>query len=85
MRSPCLRSTQSRDPGPALSKGFRELAAGRNVVYTIRYIQNNLPYASRIETGGFNPGPRVTGGFSSQAPSGVYGVTFNEMRIRYTL
>ena len=66
--------TTSRDSGPALNRGFRDLAAGRNAVYTVRYVQNNLPY-----------GPGLERGNSQQAPLGIYGVTFNEVRIRYTL
>ncbi|MCP3684776.1 MAG: hypothetical protein GY861_19075 [bacterium] len=36
------------------------------------WISNNLPYAEKLEYGGYNDGPKTTGGFSKQAPQGVY-------------
>ena len=39
------------------------------------WISNNLPYAEKIEYGGYNDGPKVTGGYPSQmknGPAGVY-------------
>jgi len=41
-------------------------------------LSNNLPYAETIEFGGYNDGPKTTGGFSKQAPKGV--VRVNVMR-----
>lgn len=46
--------------------------------YSLVYIQNNVPYGEIIEFGKYN-GPTVkvdAGGFSRQAPKGVYGLSF---------
>jgi len=37
--------------------------------FTVIYVQNNLPYASELENGS-----------STQAPQGVYAVTFNNLK-----
>jgi len=62
------------EAGSAISRGLQELSSGRNAVYTIRYIQNNLPYGRKLENGS-----------SRQAPRGVYGITFNEIRVKFAL
>lgn len=48
-----------------ISAGAGTLSQARNP-YQIIYIQNNLPYAERLENG-----------YSDQAPAGVYQVTFD--------
>lgn len=52
------------------------------------YIQNNLPYAAVIEYGGYpNPpkkGTKTTGGYSKQAPRGVYNVAFLSTVAQFT-
>jgi hypothetical protein len=35
-------------------------------------IFNNQPYAEMLDFGGYGNGPKTTGGFSSQAPKGIY-------------
>lgn len=52
----------------AKAAGSLEIGAARNP-YQIIYIQNNLPYSERLEEG-----------YSSQAPNGVYQVTFDSLR-----
>lgn len=39
--------------------------------WSVFTLTNNLPYAEKIEYGGYNDGPKTTGGYSKQAPSGV--------------
>lgn len=46
--------------------------AALHVPYTTVYIQNGLPYAEVLENGS-----------STQAPAGIYQVTFNSMAQRY--
>ena len=43
-------------------------------------IANGMPYGEVIEFGKFGDGPKTIGGFSSQAPAGVYAVTFNSLK-----
>ena len=68
------RDITGENRNTAMTRGSQELARSRNVVYTTRYIQNNLPYGRKLE-----------GGSSQQATQGVYGVTFNEIRVKFTL
>ena len=42
------------------------------------YLANNLPYAVRLEEGGYNDGPKTVGGFSRQAPAGMVALTVQE-------
>ena len=35
------------------------------------YLTNNLPYAQRVEFGGYSSGPNTTSGFSNKAPRGM--------------
>lgn len=37
---------------------------------TVFTLTNNLPYAHKLEYGGYGDGPNTTGGYSKQAPSG---------------
>ncbi|MBI6975136.1 MULTISPECIES: HK97 gp10 family phage protein [Pseudomonas] len=62
--------TDTLDKGSAALSGLEP--------YTVVYIQTNLPYAERLENGGYNgPTQKVTEeGFSRQAPAGVYGLSF---------
>jgi hypothetical protein len=46
--------------------------ASISVPYTTVYIQNNLPYADRLENGS-----------SMQAPAGLYGITYNSIAQKY--
>lgn len=39
------------------------------------WLTNNLPYSEVIEFGGYEDGPKTSGGFSRQAPKGVVRVT----------
>lgn len=67
-----------------LSKGTSALS--RLVPYSTVYIQTNSPYAAKIEFGGFTSKPetvKTSGGYSKQAPQGVYGLTFNYIAQKY--
>jgi len=46
----------------------------------IIYFANNLPYAQRLETGGYPDGPKVVNGHSSQAPNGMVALTVQEFK-----
>lgn len=78
------RSTNnSGDPiakGKAALKGL--------VPYSTVYIANSLPYAPIVEYGGYpNPPKKGKGktvnGFSKQAPTGFYSVTFQQVSDKY--
>ena len=44
------------------------------------YFANNLPYARRLEEGGYMAGPKVVNGHSSQAPNGMVALTIQEFQ-----
>ena len=46
----------------------------------IIYLANNLPYAMRLEEGGYPDGPKVLNGRSSQAPDGMVTLTAQEFK-----
>ena len=75
---PVYTVTTEMDPtgSGALSRGSAALSGLEP--YTTVFIQTNLPYAERLENGGYNgPTAKVTdAGFSRQAPAGVYGLAF---------
>ena len=52
---------------------------GANAGDTI-YFANNLPYARRLEEGGYPDGPKVENGRSSQAPNGMVALTIQEFQ-----
>ncbi len=54
-------------------------ALGINAGDTI-YFANNLPYARRLEEGGYPDGPKVENGRSSQAPNGMVALTIQEFQ-----
>lgn len=68
----------------SISKGRSLLS--RLVPFSTVYIQTNAPYAAKIEFGGFTTKAeteKTTGGYSKQAPQGVYGLTFNYIVQKY--
>lgn len=70
--------------GSTISKGTSVLS--RLVPYSTVYIQTNAPYAKKIEFGGFTSIPeteKTSGGYSKQAPQGVYGLTFSYIAQKY--
>lgn len=71
--APVLASTLNLDPSGAatIQAGARALTGLEP--FTVVYIQNNLPYAERLEDG-----------HSKQAPGGVYGVSFNGVSQAYS-
>ncbi|WP_434681360.1 HK97 gp10 family phage protein [Pseudomonas sp. R1-18] len=69
---PVLSNSTTLDP-----TGSGTLSAGNAVLtglkpYTIIYIQNNLPYAEKLENG-----------HSKQAPNGVFGLAFTGVAAAY--
>jgi len=54
-------------------------ALGFNAGETI-FFANNLPYARRLEEGGYPDGPKVENGRSSQAPNGMVALTVQEFQ-----
>ena len=71
--APVLAGTLNLDPSGAatIQAGARALTGLEP--FTVVYIQNNLPYAERLEDG-----------HSKQAPGGVYGVSFNGVSQAYS-
>jgi hypothetical protein len=47
------------------------------------YLTNNLPYAEKVEFGGYGAGPKTVGGFSIKAPRGM--VRINVKRLKSIL
>ncbi|EPF6485885.1 hypothetical protein [Acinetobacter baumannii] len=77
-------SEKDENGTPTISKGTSALS--RLVPYSTVYIQTNAPYATKIEYGNFTDKPetpKTTGGYSRQAPQGVYGLTFNYIAQKY--
>ncbi|CAM0614665.1 hypothetical protein R5R67_14465 [Acinetobacter sp. OYA S30] len=77
-------SEKDKNGTPTINKG--EAVISRLVPYSTVYIQTNAPYAPKIEYGDFTDKPetpKTTGGYSRQAPQGVYGLTFNYIAQKY--
>lgn len=77
-------SEKDKGGGSTISKGTSVLS--RLVPYSTVYIQTNAPYAAKIEFGGFTARAetdKTSGGYSRQAPQGVYGLTFNYIVQKY--
>ena len=59
----------------------------RLVPYSTVYIQSNSPYGKVIELGDFTTKAetaKTIGGFSKQAPQGVYALSFQLVKAKYT-
>lgn len=83
---PVFASTDNID-----KTGTDTIRAGQSVLsglkpFTVIYIQNNLPYAERLENGGYSgPTEKVNEqGFSRQAPAGIYGLAFEGVAAAYS-
>ena len=63
--SPVFSTTLEVDQNGAETRAEGIAALSGLQPYTVVYIQNNLPYAERLENG-----------HSGQAPAGIYGITF---------
>ncbi|ANT40723.1 hypothetical protein [Acinetobacter baumannii] len=77
-------SEKDENGTPTINKG--EAVISRLVPYSTVYIQTNAPYAKKIEFGGFTTKAeteKTKGGFSRNAPQGVYGITFNYIAQKY--
>ena len=48
--------------------------------YPIYYVQNNLEYIEALEYGLYGDGPKTVGGYSKQAPAGMFRVTLAELK-----
>lgn len=67
-----------------ISKGISTLNA--LVPFTTVYIQTNAPQAMKIEYGGFTEKPetpKTINGYSKQAPTGLYGLTFQLVKEKF--
>lgn len=67
-----------------ISKGISTLNA--LVPFTTVYIQTNAPQAMKIEYGGFTEKPQTAktiNGYSKQAPTGLYGLTFQLIQEKF--
>lgn len=63
--APVFATTEELDPDGSTTKADGIAALAGLKPYTVVYVQNNLPYAERLENG-----------HSAQAPAGIYGITF---------
>jgi len=43
-------------------------------------LANSVPYIGKLEYGGYNDGPKTSGGFSIQAPQGMVRIAIEEFR-----
>ena len=79
--APSNQTTTSKSKGLATIKSLRKMpqrVLNRKIYYT-----NNLPYAAKLEYGGFTTKPetdKTIGGFSKQAPGGFVRKTLIEMQ-----
>lgn len=68
--SPDYRYTENKD---GMSLAFSAITGMEANALPVVYIQNNLPYAERLENG-----------WSKQAPSGIYSLAYEAMVAAYT-
>lgn len=68
--SPDMRYTDNKD---GMSLAFSAIDSLTPNALPVVYIQNNLPYAERLENG-----------WSNQAPSGIYSLAYEAMVAAYT-
>lgn len=68
--SPDMRYTDNKD---GMSLAFSAIDSLTPSALPVVYIQNNLPYAERLENG-----------WSKQAPSGIYSLAYEAMVAAYT-
>lgn len=79
--SPATGTLEAEDPA-----GSRAISQSTNFVQgSVKWdefmLTNNLPYAEKIEYGGYpGDGPNTVGGFSTQAPRGVVRVTVSRFQ-----
>ncbi len=71
--APVYAATESLDPsgGETITRGLAAMTGLEP--YTQVFIQNNLPYAEKLEDG-----------YSRQAPAGIYGTSFNGVSQAYS-
>lgn len=80
-----IETAKDKSGGNTISNGNAQLQS--LVPYTTVYIQTNCPYATKIERGGFTKKPatiKIIGGYSRQAPHGVYALSFQLVKAKYT-
>ena len=63
--------------GNATIARAKAILASANAGDTI-YLSNNLPYIRKLEEGGYADGPKIVGGFSRKAPTGMVALTVQE-------
>ena len=63
----------------SISKG---ISIAKNASGNIFYLTNNLPYIRKLEFGGYSSGPKIVGGFSTQAPRGMVRLTMMEIKAK---
>ena len=62
-------TTMTDQQGNATVSAMTQLVAtAPHLAFTL---SNNLPYAHRLEYGGYGDGPNTVGGYSTQAPAGM--------------
>lgn len=58
----------------------KALTVAKKASGNIFYLTNNLPYIRKLEFGGYNSGPKIVGGFSIQAPSGMVRISMQKIK-----
>ena len=65
---PTVTEKVDPDGGPTIKKLTAEMKSYPQDAFPVIYLQNNLPYAERLENG-----------YSKQAPNGMVGITYAEL------
>ncbi|GAI23301.1 unnamed protein product [marine sediment metagenome] len=71
--APVFTDSPNLDKSGGSTKAAGQAALQGLKPYTVIYLQNNLPYAERLENG-----------HSKQAPNGVYGLAFTSVSAAFT-
>ena len=72
--SPSVRMAPGKSATKRGALRFLEGQANAKINYSSNvkmYLTNNMPYAQKIEYGGYGNGTKTVGGYSKQAPQGV--------------
>ena len=79
--NPSNTVSNSKDISGMVAIGKAKIVA-RKAKGHIFYLSNNLPYIRKLEFGGYAAGPKIVGGFSTQAPHGMVRITLKEIKAK---
>lgn len=74
-----MSTETTNTPGKAGSAAIsRASQVSKGATGRVIWLTNNLPYARKLEFGGYGNGPKTVGGYSIQAPNGMVRVAISE-------